>query len=312
MRVCYLIQAHREPRQIARLARTLGRGSGGALILIVHDDTGCAVDPAAMRGDAETHCLPVRGPIRRGYLSLLKPWLDGVAWLRARGVDYDWLVYLSGQDYPTLPLARSEAALAAAECDGFLRWWPALGPDFPGRRRRQGHRRYYFRYADAPGWSMPMLRAVHAINGWQGLVHLHLVYGARVGVRARRTPFDDGRICYAGWQWTTLRRHAAERVLEVVESDHALIDHYRRTVCPDESLVQTILVNGSGLRLVNDNLRYADTGARDGRARVLGIADLPEITRGAYHFARKFDLAVCPRVLDLLDERLDGDDATGE
>lgn len=310
MRVCYLIQAHREPRQIARLARTLGRMSPGALLLIVHDDTGCAVDPAAMRGDAETHCLPVRGPLRRGYLSLLDPWFAGVGWLRRRALDYDWLVYLSGQDYPTLPLGRSEAALAAAECDGFLRWWPALGPGGPWHRRRQGHRRYYFQYFEAPRWSMPLLRLARAANGVQGLLHVHLAYGPRVGVRARRTPFVDGRVCYAGWQWTTLRRSCAERVLETVERDRALVAYYRRTVCPDESLVQTILVNDGGWRLVDDNLRYADTGGPHGQARVLGVADLPEITRGAYHFARKFDLAIDARVLDRLDERL-GEGAAG-
>jgi hypothetical protein len=205
MRVCYLSQAHRQPRQIARLARTLGRMSPGALLLIVHDDTGCAIDPATVRGDAETHCLPVRGPLRRGYLSLLDPWLSGIEWLRRRGLDYDWLVYLSGRDYPTLPLGRSEAALAAAECDGFLRWWPALGPGGPWSRRRQGSRRYY----------------------------LHLAYGPRVGDRARKTPFVGGRVCYAGWQWTTLRRSCAERVLETVERDRALVAYYRCTVCPD-------------------------------------------------------------------------------
>ena len=90
-----------------------------------------------------------------------------------------------------------------------------------------------------------------------------------------------------------------------MEQDRELIDYYRRTVCPDESLVQTLLVNAGRFRLCNDNLRYADTrGSRDGRPRLLGVADLPLLTAGAYHFARKFDLAYDARVLDLLDERL--------
>ena len=304
VRVCYLIQSHRDPRQIARLVATLGRQSPGAFVLVVHDESGGALDPRALDGAAETRYLPAREPVRRGYLSMLDPWLQGIDWLRREGVDYDWLVYLSGQDYPTRPLADSEAALAAADCDGFLRWWPALGAGGPWRRRRQGHRRYFFRYADAPRWAAPGLRLARSLNGLQSLVHVHLVYGPRVGIRARRTPFTNGRVCYAGWQWTTLRRACAELVLATVERDRDLVEHYRRTICPDESLVQTVLVNDGRFRLADDNLRYADTGGPEGRARVLGVADLDEVTRGPYHFARKFDLGHDAHVLDLLDERL--------
>jgi hypothetical protein len=304
MRVCYLIQSHREPSQIARLVATLGRMSPGAFVLVVHDATGSALDPRALDGAAETRCIQAHGPIRRGYLSMLEPWLQGIAWLRHAEVDYDWLVYLSGQDYPTRPLARSEAALEAADCDGFIRWWRALGTAGPWRRRRQGHRRYYYRYRDAPRWAAPALRLARSLNGVQSLVHVHLAYGPRLGIRARRTPFDAGRICYAGWQWTTLRRACAEFVLDRVERERELVDHYRRTICPDESLVQTLLVNDGRFRLVDDNRRYADTGGPEGRARVLGTADLDEITSGRYDFARKFDLGHDARVLDLLDERL--------
>ena len=304
MRVCYLIQSHREPRQIARLSATLGRMSPGALVLVVHDDTGSPLDPRALGGAAETRCILARGPIRRGYLSMLEPWLQGVAWLRREEIGYDWLVYLSGQDYPTRPLALTEAALASADCDAFIRWWPALGNGGPWRRRRQGHRRYYYRYRDMPRWALPALRLLRSLNGVQSLVHVHLVYGPRIGIRARRTPFDAGRICYAGWQWTTLRRACAESVLAGVEREGELIDHYRRTICPDESLVQTLLVNDGRFRLIDDNRRYADTGAPDGRARLLGVADLDEIISGRYDFARKFDLGHDARVLDMLDERL--------
>jgi hypothetical protein len=304
MRVCYLIQSHRDPRQIARLVAALGGMSPGAFVLVVHDTAGCALDPRALESAAETRCIPARGPVRRGYLSMLEPWFQGVEWLRGAGIDYDWLVYLSGQDYPTQPLARSEAALAEADCDGFIRWWPALGTTGPWRRRRQGHRRYYYRYRDAPRWAAPALRLARALNGVQSLVHVHLAYGPRIGLRARRTPFDAGRVCYAGWQWTTLRRACAEFVLAAVERERELVEYYRRTICPDESLVQTLLLNDGRFRLVDDNLRYADTGGPEGRARVLGVADLDEITRDRYHFARKFDLDHDARVLDLLDERL--------
>ena len=104
MRVCYLIQSHRDAVQIARLVHVLGIASPDSLVVVAHDDTGCALTSAQLPCAAECHLLPVRGPLRRGYLSMLAPYLKAATWLRARRLQYDWLVYLSGQDYPTQPL----------------------------------------------------------------------------------------------------------------------------------------------------------------------------------------------------------------
>ena len=305
MRVCYLIQSHREPGQIRRLVTALQRLAPECAVLVAHDARGCDLERRDLGGDESVHLLSVPGPVRRGYLSMLEPYLRGVQRLRELGVEYDWLVYLSAQDYPTQPLARTEAALAAADCDGFLRFWPALAADNPWGRPRQGWNRYGYRYRDAPRWAAPGLRLLRALNGVQSLVHVHLTYGPRIGRRAfaalRRLPLT----LYGGWQWTTLRRGCAEHVLDTVQSRPELVDYYRHTICPDESLIQTVLVNAARFRLVDDNLRYADNrAARDGRPRVLGMADLEAITAGGYHFARKFDVTVDARVLDALDERL--------
>jgi hypothetical protein len=303
VRVCYLVQSHREPRQILRLVHTLKRLAPESPVLVAHDSRGCALEPRDLGGAPDVHFLRVPGPIRRGYLSMLDPYLLGIERLRELEVEYDWLVYLSGQDYPTQPLARSEAMLAAADSDGFIRFWPALAADTPWGRRRQGLHRYGYRYREAPAAAAPWLRLLRALNGVQSFVHVHLTYGPRVGTRRRRIPLD----LYGGWQWTTLRRACAELVSETVAGDPELVEYYRRSICPDESLVQTVLVSSGRFRLTNDNLRYADNrGSRDGRPRVLGVGDLDLLTAGGYHFARKFDLSQDARVLDALDERLEG------
>jgi hypothetical protein len=304
MRVCYLIQSHREPSQIARLAATLRRGSPESLVVVAHDESACRLAPEVLGSDPGIRYLGIPGPLRRGYLSLLEPYLQGVRWLRGQGETYDWLVYISGQDYPVRPLAESEAALAASQCDGFLTWRPALA-DGPSGRKRQGHRRYFYRYRDIGRPWRSLLGLARRFNGLQSRVHVHLAYGPRFGRRALHTPFENGRVCYVGSQWTTLSRRCAEFVVEEASRDPALLAYYADTICPDESVVQTLLLNAGRFRLVNDNLRWAATeDRRDGMARVLGVADLPMLYAGGYHFARKFDLAHDPRALDLLDSQL--------
>ena len=85
-----------------------------------------------------------------------------------------------------------------------------------------------------------------------------------------------------------------------------MVDHYRVAICPDESLVQTVLLNARDSagrqRFVfcNDNLRFVDNEkSKDGRPRLLGDEDFARLTSGSYHFARKFD-SEAP-VLDRLD-----------
>ncbi|HSG39602.1 MAG TPA: N-acetylglucosaminyltransferase, partial [Thermoanaerobaculia bacterium] len=80
---------------------------------------------------------------------------------------------------------------------------------------------------------------------------------------------------------------------------------FRHTICPDEAVVQTLLLNSGRFKFSNDDLRYTDfTGSRNGRPRTLSADDLPAITGGACYFARKFDLHRDTRVLDLLDDRI--------
>jgi hypothetical protein len=308
VRACYLIQNHRAPRQVLRLVATLKRLSPCCRVLVAHDATGAAVDPASFTAWPDVELLKVPGPAERGRLSLLDPYFRGIEHLRADGRDYDWLVYLSAQDYPTLPLARSEAVLAAAAADAFLRYWPALAPV----RGRVRDRRYRYAYFDAPRWVATLPRTMRLLNRAQSIIHVHLTFGPRVGLRRWRLPLPDGWVPYRGYQWTTLRRRCAEDVLDAVRSEPSLLDYFRRSICPDEALVQTILVNQGRYRLCNDDLRYLQTGqTRDGRARTLGVGDLAELLSGGYHFARKFDLDTDSRVLDLLDDALGADTSGG-
>jgi len=302
MRVAYLIQNHRAPRQAERLVAALRR-AGDPPILVCHDEFAGCCTARELSAALAVEVLPTRRPARRGYFSMIEPYFDGVGRLAARGESYDWLVYLSATDYPIRPLAELERMLARTDVDGFLRHWPAFSEHGPWGRRHQGVRRYAFQYFDAPAWARPALRLLKVVNGIQDLVHLHLVYGPRVGIRVRSSPFRDGYRCWAGLQWTVLRRAAAETAAEACRADPRLRAWFERTICPDEAVVQTILLNKAGFRFADDDLRYVDfEGSRDGHPRLLTSADLGTLVQCGKHFARKFDPEVDAHVLDRLDE----------
>jgi Core-2/I-Branching enzyme len=305
MTVCYFIQSHRDRDQIVRLVRTLRRASPGAPILIGHDASGCALAATDLAGIGGVDLFHYPGPARRGNLSLLAPYFRALDRLAERAAEFDWLVYLSGQDYPLRPLAETEAFLAQSGGDGFLTFDDALAPaNSLGRVRRRGIIRYHFQYWILPAKLRPLLRALRFVNRAR-IVHLHTTFEPRVGVRVFWGPFRRERRCYVGSQWTTLRRGCTDFLAESWHRERELVEYYRRTICPDESLVQTLLVNSGRFTLTNDNLRYANlAGTRDGHPRLLTTADLATLCQGPWHFARKFDAALDSTVLDRLDERI--------
>lgn len=296
--VAYFVQTHRDPEGTARLLRVLRRGSPRATLLVGSDPSG---EPMPDELLAAHGALALRWsrPARRGDWSLVLPWVEAVEELRRRAVDYDWLVHLSGQCYPVQPVARSEAELAAAAEDGFVTFRDIRQPS-PEGRRRQGVLRYEFRYREVPQLA-PLLRLLRSLNSAQPLWHVHLTYGPRLGVRARRPPRREGIAVHVGSQWTTLRREPAERAAAAAR-DPQWLRRFACSICPDEAFVQTVLLAAGCFRLRNDNRRWVDhAGSRDGRPRVLRLADAPVLAASGCHFARKFDRTVDAAVLDWLD-----------
>ena len=301
MRVAYLIQSHGRAELLPRLVAALRTGSDGT-ILVVHDACQAALDPSRLAG-TDALVLQRSTPVRRGDYSMLEPYLEGAAWPLDTKHRFDWLVYLSAQDYPVRSVAALERDLESSPADGYLAHWDVSGADCPWPARRV-RRRYFYAYARLPERLAPWLRVLRPLEAVTPL-HLFLTYGPLIGWPVRRTPFGEAFRCWGGWMWHTLRRECVENLLGALASRPELVAYYRRTVVADESLVQTVLVNSGRFRLVKDNRRLADTDERPGgHARILTAADLAEATCGRYDFARKMEPVASGPLLDALDARL--------
>ncbi len=296
-RVAYLVTSYVLPDQVLRLVATLRAGSADAPIAVHHDDRRCRIDASALDALGVLRIEPA-SPVAWGEASQLRMVLRCLQWL-LRSAEFDWVVLLSGQDYPIRPVAEIEHSLSEARVDAFIETLPVQGPSLRSREVDEFARRYHYRWHRLPAAPSPVTRAASRARP---LVQLRrMPSGTWVGVPALSSPFGPDLVCHRGGDWFTLARRAVEAVDRFAHARADVVRHYGRTLIPTESFVHTVLANDRSLRLSGDTRRFTRWESEAPRPRVLTAKDLPDLLASGFDFARKFDPAVDCAVLDALD-----------
>jgi hypothetical protein len=216
-----------------------------------------------------------------------------------RDQDADWIVMLSAEDYPLVPLSDFERYLSGSTYSAFLE-------DFRGRPQ---HASQLLRYA-RNGWSVPaplaklaLKRNVRrAINGTR---IFHVQDRSRrmkplIEV-IRRPPLRHCESLQTGSNWWVLAAPAADALLDRVDNDDRLVSHFRRTFIPSEGLVHTILMSNPGLE-INPDFQLHHTKWSGWSPAYLTEDDLPSLLHPCAPFARKFEHG--SPLMDVLDRHL--------
>lgn len=316
-RFLYVVTAHSEPAQVERLARALLAASEAGRVLIHFDPSRGRLPAAAFADEPRIAIYPEPMPVRWGDFSLVDVLLNLLAWAREK-IPFDWVVWISGQDYPLGRLDTFEHQLASGSADAWFRYFPAYthaGWPVGEGLRRYGY--YYYvmpsfeRYYLLPAYFRRLLeRLTKKFNGAQGLMQFRLRHRnnpAKLGLRATNTPFSPGMPCIAGWSWLNLNARAVAKLLEFVAGNPAYVAHFRLTYCPDESFFHTILVNDPELTVANDPLRHICWEERpySSNPRVITRGPLLDAALASGSpFGRKFSMDIDAECLDVLDARI--------
>jgi hypothetical protein len=306
--VTYFIASHRNPDQVVRLVGTLHDTMREAdRIVVHHDPRGSPLDCARLAAYDRVETMPAR-EVDWGDMSQVDLALSAVDWIVGRH-DPDWMVYLSGQDYPLRPAWLIAEHLDAADLDAFIDAQPVEAV-----RWQLGRGRYLYRYpgwarAPLPGWLSRLLAARNAwlttrpgvpyLNLWRADDQLH------VGVR--RNPFSAEFRCWKGSQWWTLSRRALRYLLQYVSDHPEYRDHFLAVAfAADEAFINTVLANAMTLRVqIHDNRRYLyfdDPVA--GHPMTLTREHAQRALCSGKDFVRKLDVDVDEHLLDMLDARI--------
>jgi len=214
-----------------------------------------------------------------------------------------WFVFLSGSDYPLKSADKILADLHGSPFDGHIEHklvsegdlvYPPDPDNLQGWKwetwLKQCHKRYCSLRVNV--WGINRYLRFSKRTFW--LEHPIFTRG--------RVPFTAEFKCYAGEVWFSANHRCAERIIDFHDRDRRVIEHYRKTLVPEESYLQTVLANASDLKLSQNYLRYVDWTGRKSNPKVLTMDDLPKLRSSGAHFARKFDEGIDTAILDELDK----------
>ncbi len=303
MRVVYHIQSHRAPDQVRRLVERIRHDSPTALVMVSHQvPAGRATVTTDLR-DLETsggvHVLPTDGGY--GDFSHLSRYQETVDWLLRNDEPFDWVVNLSGQDYPVVHLGAAERALETTPVDAWVETFGAFAADSHWSPRTASSR-YEYRYqrlARVTARRQRLARPLGVVNKVQPWVRFSAAY---LSVGRRTTMPLPRSAVHGGSFFANLNRRAVLALMEALAGQPALVDWARHVLAPEEMVLQTVLHGADGIRIRNDCKRYFDfSRSRANHPRTLTRDDVPAMLASGAWFARKLDQEVDPEVLDVLD-----------
>ncbi len=303
MKVCYLIMSHKNPKQIYRLIRTIKTSSPNSYIILSHDSRNCSLDLSRLNKIPGVRVQFASG--ERGDFSLVKNYFSAVDWLLSNNIDFDWLIKLSAQDYPTQPLAKIEYSLSTTQYDGFLEYFKVFSSESHWSVR-EGSGRYLYGYKKLPialpNWIMSMLKISKVINYLQNYFRVDFEHGLRLGIKIKPI-FDRNFQCYGGLFFTILSKKCIIYLNNFYQNNPDVVNYYKQILIAEESIIQSILVNSKKFNLYNQCKHYMDfSNSLHGHPKILTEKDYHAITQESYYFARKFDMDISSEILDKLDE----------
>lgn len=301
MHVQFLVAAHRDPSQVWRLCERL-LDAPGSRVIVQWD---CASPIPDVPPSLDVQLLVTRAPCEWGSGRQLDALLDSLHALEHE--DFDWLVVLSGQDYPIRPMCDLVAQLEETPYAAFLQT-PEGGfvPEPTSTRAPLSYlqQRNFYRYHWVPQrwWSKlrpgaqrvlsaGLQRSIRAVTRERTVRVQRRPRGfsPAVGVRARWHPFGPDRPCRKGSDWFALSRPVFDDLLAAVSASPEVVEHFRHTYLPTESFFHTLLLPCWESANAGANLHYRRFEPGRAHPEILGERDWGDFVRSGAFFARKFD-----------------------
>ncbi|MDR3666761.1 MAG: beta-1,6-N-acetylglucosaminyltransferase [Ignavibacteriaceae bacterium] len=295
MKIAFIILAHKNPEQLARL---IGKLNSKDSAFFLHIDkkvkiSDFKIELSKLNTSANITMLP-RINSYWGGVGIITATLHGLEKVLLEG-KYNWIVLLSGQDYPIKSLNYIFDFFDINEEKNFVPYFKLPSDIWPDGLNRINN--YYFRFFGKTYISPPVSEPIH--------VYSKLFYKiAKIRFRKPRE-FPEGLQPYGGFQFWKITSKAAKEIMDFIYRRPDYLKFHKYTNCADELFFQTILLNSKNELLqnsiINDDLTYINWIENKPNPEILGISDFEELKMSNDLFARKFDIRINSEILDMID-----------
>lgn len=276
VKLAYLLMLHKDVELFKRLFRVIHDPADYYLIRVDRKSKAPYHQAVAdfVRGYANTRQMESIKMVWGGW-SMVEVLLRAIEQLLRTAQDWQYLINLSGQDFPLQSKDRIRATLAQAPDRNYVH---IIDPEKEWPFALARVRRYWLKI---PG--LPVRRPI--------------------GIPFIRRRFLSNVRPYAGSSWLIIGRRFCEWLTTSPEIER-FKRFYKYTVCADEGFVQTVIMH-SPFRdsVVNDNQR-AIVWTGKSSPKTFTHADLGFLLSCGKFYARKFDRAVDEKVIDELEAHL--------
>ena len=279
MRIAHLILTYTNPIQTERMIRNMAHEN---FDFYIHVDKKFDINPHLFLKDLpNVYFINDRTDVKWAGYNTVKATFRCIKEITSTGINYEFINFLSGQDYPLKP--------ASALMDFF--------------ERNKG--KEFLSYRDIRNdWKEGLIRmekyflANHSFKGKYTLEKLINFF-----LPKRTLPYNLHP--YGKSMFWMLSPETALYVVNKVESDRKLRNFFYYCWASDEFVFQTILMN-SPLKdkIINENYRYIDWSMGGANPKILDEDDFKMIKDSNMLFARKFDLEKSKSLLKRIDTEL--------
>jgi len=299
MKIVYIILAHKLPEQLVRLVRRLNTDLAACFLIHVDKKTNIEtynrmVNP--LDAYENVHFLTRRHVRYYGDYNHLSATLDGFQQIVSLDIKYDYVMLLTGQDYPIKSNEYIKQFLQEAQGNSFIEYFQL--PSEHWKEENGGMDRVNHLHFNLYGYHFSLHKENQFIPRilkplWSGL--------AEISPIKRKVPANL-KTFFGGNAYWCLSRDCAEYVYDFVQKNNTYVKFFENVNIPEEIFFQTVLQNSPfNSRLVNDSLRHIDWS--DSRhPAVLRKQDFKRFMSTDKPFARKFDVTLDEDVLDMIDQ----------
>jgi len=325
----YILAIYKNPEQVFRLFEKLNTGNTVFVIHISRNSNKSfneIIRSFFKNFDNVYFCKRIWVSVFR--IDIVDAVINAIETLHKNNVSFDYITSLSGQDYPIKSNRQIFEFLKSNQGKEFITYHPLVFDNEADYKNTQWGRKETYRYEDywikfnrngklhrfpihrfvnKPLWNVIK---IYVYEFPQYIRHKKLIRETLdlIGSLyfAKKKKFIKGYNPYGGWAWWTLTYECSKYLLNTYRQNPKFKHFFKYSWTPDEMVYQTILLNSPFKNnIVNDDLREISfKNKENSHPKIYSVEDYELIKNSDKFFARKFDMNIDSKILDMIDKEL--------